>query len=78
MLGNKTLRSMENTLHRNRKQHNENRDFCFFHLFFFSRTKTLKRMQNTILGERENHFINQYENTKRNEKKRPFCVFSAS
>ncbi len=29
-------------------------------------------MQNTIHGERENHFINQYENTKRNEKKRPF------
>ncbi len=29
-------------------------------------------MQNTIYGEREKHYINQYENTKRNEKKRLF------
>ncbi len=72
MLGNKALRSMENTLYGNRKQHNENRDFCFFLLFFFLRTKTLKRMQNTIYGEREKHYINQYENTKRNGKKRVF------
>ncbi len=61
---------MENTLYGNRKQHKENR--FFFLLFFFLRTKTLKRMQNTIYGEREKHYINQYENTKRNKKKRLF------
>ncbi len=54
MLGNKALRSMENTIYGNRKQHNENRDFCFFLLFFFLRIKTLNLMQNTIYGEREN------------------------
>ncbi len=49
----------------------------FFLLFFFLRTKTLKRMQNTIYGEREKHYINQYENTKRNEKN-VYFEFSAS
>ncbi len=52
MLGNKALRNMENTLYGNRKQLNENRDFFFIIIFFFLRT--LKLMQNTIYGEREN------------------------
>ncbi len=33
-------------------------------------------MQNTIYGEREKHYINQYENTKRNEKTSILSVFS--
>ncbi len=55
MLGNKALRSMENTLYGNRKQHNENRDFCFiyFIIFLFTYQKTKKHAKHYLWRKRK-------------------------